>query len=115
MFDVGFLELVVIGLVALIVIGPERLPRVARTAGMWVGRARRAFTSVKEEIDRELRAEELKEIMRKQADSQSLERILEPPAKTHRSEADSVGPGAGGKSPEPPSTEAKATESGDPP
>ncbi len=84
MFDIGFLEVLVIGVVALIVIGPERLPRVARTAGMWVGRARRAFANVKEEIDRELRAEELKEILRKQAESKPLERILDVPQKKPR-------------------------------
>jgi sec-independent protein translocase protein TatB len=60
MFDIGFAELLVIAVVALLVIGPERLPRVARTAGMWVGRARRFVSSVKADIDRELAADELK-------------------------------------------------------
>jgi sec-independent protein translocase protein TatB len=77
MFDIGALELILIGVVALLVLGPERLPKVARTAGLWVGRARRAFLSVKEEIDREIKAEELKEILRKQAESNPLETILE--------------------------------------
>lgn len=77
MFDIGALELVLVGVVALIVLGPERLPRVARTAGLWVGRARRAFLSVKEEIDRELKAEELKEILRQQALQNPLETIIE--------------------------------------
>jgi Sec-independent protein translocase protein TatA len=49
MFDVGFWELVVIAVVALIVIGPERLPKAARVAGMWLGRARRTLASVKSE------------------------------------------------------------------
>ena len=40
MFDIGFLELVVVGVVALLVVGPERLPKLARTAGLWMGRAR---------------------------------------------------------------------------
>lgn len=77
MFDVGFWELVLIGVVALVVIGPERLPKAARVAGMWLGRARRTLASVKEEIDRELKAEELKEILEKQARSKPLESILE--------------------------------------
>lgn len=77
MFDIGGLELILVGVVALIVLGPERLPRVARAAGLWVGRARRAFMSVKAEIDRELKAEELKEILRKQAASNPLETIIE--------------------------------------
>ncbi|MGD2020781.1 MAG: Sec-independent protein translocase protein TatB [Thiohalocapsa sp.] len=77
MFDIGALELILIGVVALLVVGPERLPKLARTAGLWVGRARRAFMSVKDEIDREIKAEELKEILRKQAASNPLEQIIE--------------------------------------
>jgi sec-independent protein translocase protein TatB len=77
MFDVGFQELVLIGVVALLVVGPERLPRLARTAGLWLGRARRVLGSVKAEIDRELKADELKEILRKQAASNPLQTILE--------------------------------------
>ncbi|MFP4494568.1 MAG: Sec-independent protein translocase protein TatB [Halochromatium sp.] len=77
MFDIGALELLVVGVVALIVVGPERLPRLARTAGLWIGRARRAFSAVKEEIEREIKADELKEILRKQANSNPLETILE--------------------------------------
>jgi sec-independent protein translocase protein TatB len=77
MFDVGFWELALIGLVMLIVVGPERLPKLARTAGMWLGRARRMLSSVKAEIDREIKAEELKEILNKQAQSNPLETILD--------------------------------------
>ena len=46
MFDIGFLEIVIIAAIALIVLGPERLPRAARTAGMWVGRARSMVSAV---------------------------------------------------------------------
>jgi sec-independent protein translocase protein TatB len=81
MFDMGFWELVVIGVVALVVIGPERLPKVARMAGLWIGRARRTLASVQDEIRRELKADELKEILEKQARSRPLETILEEPAK----------------------------------
>jgi|GEM_PF-813429 len=77
MFDIGALELVLIGVVALLVVGPERLPKLARTAGLWMGHARRAFASVKDEIDREIKAEELKEILRKQAESNPLKSIIE--------------------------------------
>ncbi len=55
MFDIGFWELVLIGVVALLVVGPERLPKLARTAGLWIGRGRRMLSSVKAEIDRELK------------------------------------------------------------
>lgn len=79
MFDIGFWELAMVGLVALLVVGPERLPRLARTAGLWVGRGRRMLASAKAEIDRELRADELKQILEKQARSNPLESILEVP------------------------------------
>lgn len=77
MFDVGFWELSLIALVALLVIGPERLPKVARTAGLWIGRGRRILSSVKADIEREIKAEELKEILDKQARSNPLEEIIE--------------------------------------
>ena len=60
MFDIGFSELVVIALVALIVIGPERLPRVARTAGALLGRFQRYVNDVKSEVRREMEIEDLK-------------------------------------------------------
>ena len=59
MLDIGFLEIVIIAAIALIVLGPERLPRAARTAGMWVGRARSMVSAVKTDIDREIRESEL--------------------------------------------------------
>lgn len=62
MFDIGFFELCIIGVVALLVLGPQRLPRAARTAGMWVGRAKRMVAQVKRDIDDELRQEELQEL-----------------------------------------------------
>ena len=77
MFDIGFWELAIIGVVALLVIGPERLPRVARTAGLWLGRARRFVSSVKADIDRELAADELKKTLAKQAQVPELYDIVE--------------------------------------
>lgn len=77
MFDMGFWELVLVGVVALVVIGPERLPKIARIAGLWIGRARRTLSSVQAEINRELKAEELKAIMVKQAHSRPLETIID--------------------------------------
>ncbi|TMG74506.1 MAG: Sec-independent protein translocase subunit TatB [Betaproteobacteria bacterium] len=60
MFDVGFSELMVIAVVALIVIGPERLPRVARTLGHLFGRLQRYVNDVKADINREIELEELR-------------------------------------------------------
>jgi len=61
MFDVGFAELLLLSMVGLMVLGPERLPRVARTIGGLVRKARSSWISLKQSIDAELRAEELKE------------------------------------------------------
>jgi len=60
MFDIGFSELLVIAVVALIVLGPERLPKAARFAGLWVRRARAQWYSVKAELERDLAAEDLR-------------------------------------------------------
>lgn len=62
MFDFGFSELLVIALVALIVIGPERLPRVARTAGHLLGRLQRYVSDVKSDINREMQLDEIKKV-----------------------------------------------------
>ncbi len=62
MFDIGFSEMVVIGLVALIVIGPERLPRVARTIGHLAGRLQRYVADVKADINREIELDELRKM-----------------------------------------------------
>ena len=62
MFDVGFWELALIGAVALIIVGPERLPAVARNVGLWVGKARRMLRDVKDDISRELREQELADL-----------------------------------------------------
>ncbi|MDP2793501.1 MAG: Sec-independent protein translocase protein TatB [Sulfurisoma sp.] len=62
MFDVGFSELIVIGLVALIVIGPQRLPTVARTVGHLLGRLQRYVSDVKSDINREMQLDELKKL-----------------------------------------------------
>lgn len=77
MFDVGFFELLVIGIVALLVVGPERLPKVARTAGLWLGRGRRFIGSVKDDIDREIKADELRQILDKQKQNNPLHDIVE--------------------------------------
>lgn len=60
MFDLSFGELLVIALVALVVLGPERLPKAARMAGLWARKARAHWHAVKDELERELAAEELK-------------------------------------------------------
>lgn len=74
MFDIGFSELMVIAIVALVVIGPERLPKVARTLGHLLGRAQRYVNDVKSDINREMQLDELKKLQTEVADSaRSLE------------------------------------------
>ncbi|MDD2884586.1 MAG: Sec-independent protein translocase protein TatB [Dechloromonas sp.] len=74
MFDIGFSELIVIGVVALVVIGPERLPKVARTLGLLLGRAQRYVNDVKSDINREMQLDELKKLQAQVTDSaRSLE------------------------------------------
>ncbi len=68
MFDIGFWELFLIAVVALVVVGPERLPKLVRVTGLWVGRANASFQSIRSEISRELRAEELKQALNKTVD-----------------------------------------------
>lgn len=68
MFDIGFLELLICGVIALLVLGPERLPTAARTAGRWIGKTRRMVSQFSSELDRQLKAEELREQLRKAGD-----------------------------------------------
>src|SRR5690606_29975848 len=69
MFDVGFSELMLIGVVALIVIGPERLPKVARTIGHLVGRAQRYVSDVKTDIQREMDLGDLNDLKNQMQDA----------------------------------------------
>jgi len=69
MFDISFSELLVIGIVALVVIGPERLPKVARTIGLLLGRAQRYVNDVKSDINREMQLDELKKLQTQVTDS----------------------------------------------
>lgn len=65
MFDIGFWEILLIAVVALLVVGPERLPRLIRVTGLWIGRAQASLQSIRSEISRELRAQELQDALKK--------------------------------------------------
>ena len=69
MFDVSLIELAVIALVALLVLGPEKLPRAARTVGLYARRARNSWQAVRADIERELAADDLKRSMQAHADA----------------------------------------------
>ena len=76
MFDIGFWELAMIAIIALLVVGPDKLPDVARTAGKWVGRARRFVGDVKTDIDRELKQEELKKALANDVGLDEIKEIM---------------------------------------
>ena len=77
MFDIGFTEMMLIGIVALVVIGPERLPAVARTAGKYFSKLRNFMTSVRADVESELKADELRQIFEKQQEElQSLKEAV---------------------------------------
>ncbi|HNH89448.1 MAG TPA: Sec-independent protein translocase protein TatB [Thiobacillaceae bacterium] len=76
MFDIGFSELLVIGLVALIVIGPERLPKVARAAGQWLGKLNRYVSQVKQDIDRDIKLEDLRKMQQEMRETAQKYEIL---------------------------------------
>jgi sec-independent protein translocase protein TatB len=76
MFEVGFSELLMVGLVALLVIGPEKLPKAARIAGFWVGKARSIVAGVQAEIRHELLAEEMRQLAREHFDSDELRQTI---------------------------------------
>ena len=81
MFDFGFWELILVMVVALLVVGPERLPGLARQVGLWLGKAKRFISSVRSDIEREIRAEELKNMLnQQQSEIQELKGML---AETH--------------------------------
>src|SRR5690554_10556 len=77
MFDIGFAELLLVAVIALVVLGPERLPSAARTVGSWVGRARRMMNQLNQEIDKQIKMEELREKLRQEGDTLGAEKIQE--------------------------------------
>ena len=81
MFGISFSELLLVGLVALVVLGPERLPGAARTAGLWIGRLKRSFNSIKMEVEREIGADDIRRQLHNEhilSMEQEARRILNP-------------------------------------
>ena len=77
MFDIGFSEMMVIAVIALIVLGPEKLPRVARTAGHLLGRMQRYVNDVKSDINREIELDELRKLQKEmQSTAQDIEQTV---------------------------------------
>ena len=111
MFEIGFPELVLIAIVGLLVIGPERLPEALRTLGLWLGRLRRSFVSVKTEIEKEIGMDDIRRQLHNEAVLEEMKRIereakglpTEPTIQPPQSEA-SGSTIAPGQQPEPPRT-----------
>ncbi len=80
MFDIGFAELLIIGVVGLVVLGPEKLPVAARTVALWVGKARRTIGGIQSEINEELRLDEMRRQVSMQKDelNQELNEMRQP-------------------------------------
>ncbi|MBG5186404.1 Sec-independent protein translocase subunit TatB [Pseudomonas aeruginosa] len=115
MFGISFSELLLVGLVALLVLGPERLPGAARTAGLWIGRLKRSFNTIKQEVEREIGADEIRRqlhnehILSMEREAQKLLAPLtgqNPPQETPPPAAESPAPSV--PPPPPPSTPAAA-------
>jgi sec-independent protein translocase protein TatB len=90
MFDIGFSELCMVGLVALLVIGPEKLPKVARMAGFWVAKSKRILASVKQEINEEFQAEELRQSLKNQTGISEFQKMLDDTSNDLRAIKDSI-------------------------
>lgn len=75
MFDIGFPELLLTAIVGLLVIGPERLPEALRTLGLWVGRLRRSFLSVKADVEKEIGMDEVRRQLHSEAVMEEMKRI----------------------------------------
>ena len=110
MFDIGFSELLLVGLVALLVFGPERLPGAARTAGLWIGRLKRSFSAIKAEVEREMGADEIRRQLHNEQILQlerELQQSIQPPqpaSQTAPAGAPDEAPGASAATVTPPAT-----------
>ena len=112
MFGISFSELLLVGLVALLVLGPERLPGAARTAGLWIGRLKRSFNAIKMEVEREIGADDIRRQLHNEHILQMEEeakRILNPqtppapsPTATQPAAAPTAAPVAPAATPAPP-------------
>ena len=74
MFDIGFPELIMISVVALLVIGPEKLPETIRTISLWLGRIQRSFSNIRREIEAEIGADEIRQQLHNESIMKDLEK-----------------------------------------
>lgn len=77
MFDVGFWEIALIFILLLVVVGPERLPKLARTAGFWIGKARSMVSAMKAEVEQELHLDEVRRSLAQQTHAEEFKRLAD--------------------------------------
>lgn len=92
MFEVGFLEIVVIAVVSLLVLGPERLPVAIRHIGLWVGRFRRSYRQIRAEIEREIGADDIRRQLHNEEIMQNLNASREEMDKLRQDFTESLNP-----------------------
>ena len=106
MFEIGFPEIVLVCIVALLVLGPERLPEALRTLGLWLGRARRSYLAVKHEIEHEIGMDEVRRQLHNEAIMDDIKRLEREARDVHETARDSLKdpapPTAAATSPAPP-------------
>ena len=104
MFGISFSELLLVGLISLLVLGPERLPGAARTAGLWIGRLKRSFNSIRQEVEREIGADDIRRQLHNEhilSMEQEARRILDPQTPTTQPPTSTVPPVAPTDAPAP--------------
>lgn len=127
--NIGFMELLLISIVALLVLGPEKLPQAVRTAALWIGRARRSFNKVRAEIEREIDADDIRRQLHNESIMADLDEAKEKASRLTRDTKESFsnlekdvrhgldgktdGKKSGEESPETPRTESDVADSGD--
>lgn len=105
MFDIGFAEILIIGVIALLVLGPDKLPVALKTCGMWIGRIKRSVTAIQHEISEELRVDELRRTTA--ISKEELEKELSEMRKPFKAAAKDV---ESAVSDDPPNTQQSASE-----
>ena len=113
MFDVGFPELILIAVVGLLVIGPERLPETLRTLGLWLGRMRRSFTKIKNEIEQEIGMDEVRRQLHNESVMEEMKRIETEVRATTNATRDALNPATIHTTPEPSPKGSMPTEDAD--
>jgi sec-independent protein translocase protein TatB len=77
MFDIGFWEVILLFIIGLVVVGPERLPSLARTAALWINKARRMVSDVRDEVEKELRVDEIKRAIKQEGTLDEMKQLAE--------------------------------------